>query len=257
MAKVSVASLAKAQPVPLPPGFSGTSTARAIAAGKAPLHLHAHDLTPGATLTVAPTHHAVLLYISQGEVAAGATPLPQASSALVERGATLTLTASTPAQILAFTSATPGNPESSARVHLLPRPHVPFTASLPGSPQVGGGMHFDASLATCPVWLHENHFPPSPAETPNTGAGIHCHSEDEIIVVTAGSIRLGNRTAGPGTALAIAADTLYSFLPGPDGLSFINFRAARPADIRFANGMSIDEVDYWATRLPRPEYIEA
>ena len=257
MAKVSVASVGKARPVPLPAGFSGPETALAVVAGeRAPLHLHLHDLAPGARLTVAPTHHAVVLHVWHGALSAGGAALPAASSALVERGASLTIIATEPGtQVLAFTSASPGNPQSTGRAHLLPRDRVPQSADLGGGSHVGGGMHADASLASCPVWLHENHFPPTPADTVDTGNGIHCHSEDEIIFITAGSMRLGNRPAGPGTALCIAADTLYSFLPGPDGLSFINFRAGRPGDIRFANGMAIDEVAYWATRLPTPEYL--
>jgi len=256
MAKVSIASVETAQPVPLPPAYRGPATARAVVAGdKAPLHLHLHDLASGETLTIAPTHHAVVAYIWHGAATAGTTALPTASSALVERGATLTLTASTPAQVLTFSSATPGNPESAGKSHLLPRPHVPHSADLGGASNVGGGIHADASLPTCPVWLHENHFPPIPADLVDTGSGVHSHSEDEIIFVTAGAMRLGNRTAGPGTALCIAADTMYSFLPSREGLSFVNFRAARPSDIRFANGTTVNEVAYWADRLPSPAYI--
>jgi hypothetical protein len=118
-------------------------------------------------------------------------------------------------------------------------------------------MHADADCEGCAVWLHENHFPGSPGLPPEEQQrGVHSHSEDEIIFVIAGDIRLGTRLYGPGTALAIAADTLYSFTPGPKGLSFINFRAGRPGDIQFANGMRIDEPGYWRERLPRPEYLE-
>ena len=48
----------------------------------------------------------------------------------------------------------------------------------------------------------------------------------------------------------------FSLSPGPDGLSFINFRAGRPGDIRFANGPAMNEPAYWQARLPRPEYLE-
>jgi hypothetical protein len=122
---------------------------------------------------------------------------------------------------------------------------------------VGGGIHADSGCKTCEVWLHENHFPGDrPQLTPEEEKrGVHSHSEDEIIFVTDGQIRLGTRLYGPGTAVAIAADTLYSFAVGPEGLSFINFRAAMPSDIKFANGMSMSETGYWQERLPRPEYV--
>ena len=69
-------------------------------------------------------------------------------------------------------------------------------------------------------------------------------------------MRLGGKLVGPGTALAIAADTLYSFTPGPEGLSFVNFRAHRPGDIRFVEGPSMSETGIWREILPRPEYLE-
>jgi hypothetical protein len=118
-------------------------------------------------------------------------------------------------------------------------------------------MHFAADCPTCEIWLHENHFPGMAAPTPEEQSrGVHSHSEDEIIFVTAGRIRLGTRLHGPGTALAIAADTLYGFTAGPEGLSFINFRAGRPGDIRFASGMAISETGYWQERVTRPDYLE-
>ena len=85
--------------------------------------------------------------------------------------------------------------------------------------------------------------------------GVHCHSEDEILCVTSGRVRLGNRVFYAGTAVAIAADTLYSLSAGPEGMSFINFRAATPGDIRFAGGMAMSETQYWQDRLPRPGYL--
>src|SRR5579864_6491175 len=122
---------------------------------------------------------------------------------------------------------------------------------------VGGGMHADSGCTTCEVWLHENHFP---AGRPQLTAeeekrGVHSHSEHEVIFITDGQIRLGNKLYGPGTAVAIAADTLYSFTPGPEGLSFINFRAGTPGDIQFANGMAISETGYWRDRQMKPEYV--
>ena len=89
----------------------------------------------------------------------------------------------------------------------------------------------------------------------NEARGVHSHTEDEIIFVTDGEIRLGTRIYGPGTALAIAANTFYGFTAGPAGLRFVNFRARAPGDIRFANGGSMSETAYWRERLSRPEYV--
>ncbi|MBV1687676.1 hypothetical protein KRR38_08300 [Novosphingobium sp. G106] len=110
---------------------------------------------------------------------------------------------------------------------------------------------------TCEVWLHENHFPgrATPMTPEEEKRGVHSHSEDEIIFVIDGEIRLGNKLYGPGTAVAIAADTLYSFTTGPKGLSFINFRAGAPGDIQFANGPAISETGYWKDKQLTPEYV--
>jgi hypothetical protein len=121
-----------------------------------------------------------------------------------------------------------------------------------------GGLHADSDCPSCSVWLHENHFPPAePLTEEQQKGGVHSHSEDEIIFVVDGEMRLGNKPAGPGTALAISADTLYSFSPGPNGLSFINFRAGRPSEIKFANGHSMSETGYWREKVSRPDYLEA
>jgi hypothetical protein len=116
-------------------------------------------------------------------------------------------------------------------------------------------MHADSGCPTCEVWLHENHFPGGRSPLPEEEKrGIHSHSEDEIIFVIDGAIRLGNKLYGPGTAVAIAADTLYSFTTGPEGLSFINFRAGTPGDIQFANGVAISETGYWKEKQLTPRY---
>jgi quercetin dioxygenase-like cupin family protein len=65
---------------------------------------------------------------------------------------------------------------------------------------------------------------------PNSEAQAHGHSTAEIIYVTQGELRLGAHIAGPGTAIYIDANTLYGFKVGPEGATFLNFRAEpRPA----------------------------
>jgi hypothetical protein len=85
-------------------------------------------------------------------------------------------------------------------------------------------MHFaDSSCPTCTIWLHVSGF-----DRP-TRIGTHRHTEDELIFVTEGEMRLGRRTLGPGAALAIDKDTQYGFETGPAGLTFLNYRPVRPS----------------------------
>jgi len=261
MAKVTVVTRDKARPAPLPEGLRGACESLAYLAGTDdPLHLSLLTLAADGSLTIGPRAVDCLVYVWTGEAAASGVALPAGSSLLVEHGRTLDLAgAGQGAELLVYTAA-PGHaePRAGGHVHLLPASRVPRAEQLAGASGVGGGIHFDSGCATCEVWLHENHFPPSEPLTPEQEArGVHCHSEDEIIFVTAGSMLLGRRRVGPGTALAIHADTMYSFQTGPDGLSFVNFRAGTPGDIRFANGMAISETGYWREKLPRPDYLEA
>ena len=258
VARVSVITPERAMASDLPPGLAGTGRAEAYCAGPGrPIHLHLARLASQEKLVIGPMAGDCAAYVWQGEVAAGGTGLGAGSSMIVEHGARLSLTGAGPgdALVLCFAGTAPAT-KPGGTVHLLPAAQVPRMAAEPGSSGVSGGLHADSACPGCTAWLHENHFPGSMAPPPEQAArGIHSHSEDEIIFVTAGAMRLGARLVGPGTAIAIAAATLYSFTAGPEGLSFVNFRAAMPGDIRFAHGASISETGYWRERVGRPVYL--
>lgn len=59
---------------------------------------------------------------------------------------------------------------------------------------------------------------------PDSEIRLHSHDEDEIIYVLEGSMRINNRTAGPGSCLTIPGGVFYGFHAGPDGLRILNFR---------------------------------
>lgn len=59
---------------------------------------------------------------------------------------------------------------------------------------------------------------------PGEGASRHAHEQDEIIYVLAGELRFGARMVSAGDSVYIGGRTLYSFLAGPDGARFLNFR---------------------------------
>lgn len=261
MPKVSVVTLEKAHKVGAVPGCTGFPDALAYFTDeKSPLHLHLHRVAAGEALRIGPMATDCVAYVWRGALAAGGWRLEQGSSIVVEHGQAIEVEGGeAPAELLTFHAASPaGQARAGGHVHLLPRERVARNDDLGGGPlPVGGGMHADSSCPTCEVWLHENHFPGGspPATREEERRGVHSHSEDEIIFVTDGEIRLGTRLYGPGTAIAIAADTLYSFTTGPNGLSFVNFRAATPGDIRFANGMAISETGYWRDKGLKPNYV--
>ena len=71
------------------------------------------------------------------------------------------------------------------------------------------------------LYLHEARTPPDTEILP------HVHRTDEIIYVTEGEMHLGARVLRPGSSVYIPANTLYGFKAGPQGLTFLNFRAVR------------------------------
>jgi hypothetical protein len=251
MAKVSIATVDKAVRVPSPEG-TGQIESRALLSGPGqPIHLYVHELGRNANLTFTAELADIALFIWKGSLIANGTELTEKSSAVVERGRSLRVEAGDHgATVLAFSLGEEGK-SRGGHVHLLPSERVPRTEALGGNPGIGGALHADAQCPTCSVWLHENSYAMADKET-----AVHSHSEDEVIFVHTGSIRLGNRVYGPGTALAIAADTKYGFFSGPDGLGFVNFRGTSPTYTSGDGKTVMDEAELWRGLLGAPEYIE-
>jgi hypothetical protein len=253
MPKVSLGSTQSAPLVASPEGSSGPVQSRAVFAGdRDPIHLHLHRLEAGATMPFAGLPTDCLLYVWEGTIEAGGVTLGPRSSAIIEHGASLTAHASGDgATLLAFRMKDANqSARAGGHVHLMPGERAPRIGEINGK-RLGMALHADAQCPTCSLWLHENDFFDAGEET-----ALHSHSEDEVIFVRAGSIRLGNRLYGPGTALAIAANTKYGFFTGPDGLSFANFRGTSPT-YRTADGaMVLDEAELWHTHVGKPDYLE-
>ena len=58
---------------------------------------------------------------------------------------------------------------------------------------------------------------------------VHSHSQDEVIYIVDGEIRMGKRVLGPGSILLIPKDVQYQFTAGDDGVRFLNIRPG-PSD---------------------------
>ncbi len=253
MAKISIATLDDAKATEPPVGAAGEIQSRAFFEGESdPIHLYWHRLSPNATVEVSGDPADRLVYVWDGSVDAGGRPLATHSSAIVEFGASLTLRAGAGGATLLVFNVRARRPDDRAgqHVHLLPTEAVSRTESFYGSDGIGGGLHADAQCPTCRVWLHEQSYVHEGKET-----ALHSHSEDEVIFVTGGSIRLGNRVYGPGTALAVAANAKYAFFSGPGGLQFINFRGSSPTYTSADGAIVLDEAELWRSALGSPQYV--
>lgn len=217
------------------------------------LHMRAHQLPAGATLGVEGDGTDIVLYVWKGAANSGALNFAERASLIVENGASAVLTASPEgATILAFSGNANRAPASGGgHVRALPGDKVPRTLDMGGRGMAGGALHADATLPTCDIWLHENDFYHADYEVP-----VHSHTEDEIIFVRAGQMRLGNKLYGPGTTLAIAANTKYGFKAGPDGLSFVNFRVGSPSHVNADGSHIMDEGELWRKAVGSPTYLE-
>lgn len=260
MARISIISAQQASAIASPPGSGDGQTLAYLDGATDAIHLHVHEMESDTIIRLGPFSSHSAIFVWTGDIVADDRDLPAGSSLLLQAGAALDLTSRTgPVRLLCFAAhgVQSAGEAAPARIHLLPASQVPHYSDGPQGGGVRGALHADASFSPCPVWLHENHLSPPAADAPPTDAdaGIHSHAEDEVIFVTSGEMRLGNRLYGPGTSLAIAADTMYGFGVGPAGLSFVNFRGGLPDAIRFKNGMTVDEVGYWRSRCASPTYV--
>ncbi|MET0241528.1 MAG: hypothetical protein ABW184_16675 [Sphingobium sp.] len=249
MPRVSIGTLDRAVATPPPAGIDGPVEAHAYFNGERdPIHLHVLRVREGSALRLDAGDVDRLAYVWEGTVEAGGRLLDKGSSFIVEHGAALDVAAGdADAAIVIFWGNRPRTTTlAGGHVRLLPRERVPRIP--PNASGTSGALHSDGSCGTSALWLNENSLggradAPSPQEAQR---GIHAHPEDEIIFVTEGQVRLGAKLYDRGTAIAVAANTLYGFSPGPDGVSFITFRSGPADTIRFAAGGDFVESTYFS-----------
>jgi len=256
MAKVAVREIAKLRlAVELPDQFAvdgPVSVRPAFERPSDPIHFYAMDMKPGGLATVRGGERGCLAYVFDGAIEVGHRRLDRGSIFVVEHRAAMCVEAAKQdATLLIFAvgeacAATPTRPGGHA--HLLPSADVPRCEDFFGDGRVGGAVLADAACPSCELWLHESSVRRAGFPTP-----LHSHNEDEVIVVIDGEIVLGSRTYGPGTVIAVAQDTLYEFSAGEHGLTFINFRPARPIYVPAKPGApKIDERDHYLQHMPAP-----
>jgi len=248
MAKIAVRTTDEA---PSTQTADGVETRALFERERDPIHVHVHRLAGAAAITLdaAPTDR--VLYVWHGAVAAGGATLDTGSAMIVERGAELELAASAAGAELVSFACTGAACAGGGHLHLLPSDRVPRTTTTAGL-NIGSALFADSRCPTCRVWLHET-------ELREAGAPIeiHSHSEDEVIFVTAGSIKLGHSLRGPGTALFVAANTNYGFSSGADGLTFINFRPSSPTYSSADGSLVLNEADFFIEHVGKPQFLEA
>ena len=256
MARIAIRSIDEAAGGPLPPGLAlDKGEAFPVLAGRdVPIPLYRLRLEQGGRLRVDDAGGGTALYVRSGEIAVGNVAAEAGSSVIVEHRASAEIEARAASELICFMIGEPNLAEISragGHVHVLPAGSVPRCPDFDGQGRVGGALHADSNCPTCEMWLHETVLQPGGHETP-----VHSHDEDEVIVVIGGEILLGRRPYGPGTAIAIARDTLYGFHSGEGGLAFINFRPRSPVYVPADKSRApVDERDFNLARMAAPEPV--
>jgi quercetin dioxygenase-like cupin family protein len=127
-----------------------------------------------------------------------------------------------------------------AKLQIIDVAAMPWMAAKAGIERASGESTIepanqDADERMC----HRVHHPGSETDLqmfevrvpPNYVVESHAHDEDEIVFVLEGEMVLGARVVKAGSSAMIPGKTLYGFSAGPNGLTFLNFRARR--DVTF------------------------
>jgi hypothetical protein len=195
-----------------------------------------HALAKGQELSIADEKVSHVIYVWRGSVKIAGQKLESGSVVAVEVSGELNLLASEDALLIDFHEREPNtSSKSGGSVHIVPGDGVKG-----GEDEIGLGFHtayLDAQCPQCDVWFHESRF------YPEKEVMRHYHTEDEVIFVCSGELHLGRRVLTPGTALAIAANTPYSFKSGKEGVSIVNFRPKSPTVVLFVEGKATRVLD--------------
>jgi hypothetical protein len=221
-------------------GSGKISTAQVVHGVRRPVLFSMHRLESGATVSWQnPTRDHVVVIWEGRAIIGQKESLSTDDVLIVEHGARVTLHCEGSRTVLLhFECSSSGVLPNKAggNYHLIRKTDVRAGKDLAKS-ETFHELYADSGCPTCEVWLHASHFPRL------YQGSLHSHTEDEIILVTNGEMCVGSARYGRGTALAIDANTIYTFKGGDNGLSFLNFRPSHPFYIS-ATGEKIDEMRY-------------
>lgn len=203
--------------------FIGEVAARQVSPDGASLWLVTADLAAGSELRWGTEHGDEAVYVRSGSLTVDGRVCPADGAVVVEAGVAATAIAESDTSV----------------VHVGPTDSAPPTDGLRGpADSEGRGVRIvgsdgiwatvdetqrtrffsDASAPTNRLWLLATDRPQY------FESSAHSHSQDELIHVLRGEIRVGRRIVGVGDTLWVAADRRYKLYSGDDGVHFINYR---------------------------------
>jgi hypothetical protein len=192
---------------------TGLRGARLLSPADARLWLAVLELDAGGELRSGTGGEA--LYVFEGEMAVDGRTCPAGGAIVVEPGVEARLEARGAVRAAHFGSRDGGAAGPGRDVHVI-GPRGSWTSGrLEGVEAV---WFTDSTCPTCRIAF----FLVSAAGAHR--GPPHSHTQDEIIFLIDGSLRMGARQYGPGTALSIRGGTRYALEGPPGGHRFLNFR---------------------------------
>lgn len=201
----------------------GGCTARRVSPDEASLWLVTANLTAGTQLRWGSEHGDEAIFVRSGSLIVDGRTCPVDGAVIVEAGVAVGATAASDTSIVHVGPADPAPPTDGLRgpadtagrgVRVVGPDGV--WATVDGTQRTR--FFSDASSPTNRLWLlatdRSQYFESS----------AHSHSQDELIHVLRGEIRVGRRVVGEGDTLWVAADRRYKLYSGDDGVHFINYR---------------------------------
>lgn len=167
------------------------------------------------------------MYVLSGELKVGKHSCPPGSALLLEAHAQPVLEVSQDTELIHVGSRLPAGQGGS--VHLV-GPRGWFHSGE--REKVDATWFADGTCPTCRIAFFSVARPPAP-ERPGP---VHTHSQDEIIHVLEGQVRLGARRFGAGTSLCIPAEVRYALTIGDVGAKFLNYRPLPSHQTYFERG---------------------
>lgn len=200
----------------------GPGRGRAASPPGASIGFCALELDAGSSLRWDAGHGDEALYVESGELEVDGRRCPGGGAIVIEAGAAAAVVARSASRVLQMgaregAAAQAQLPQSGApEIHVV-GPRGTFEAIEPGRDT---RFFADATCPRCSLWLLFT------ARTFGYESPVHSHSQDELVYVLRGEVRVGSLTAGPGSSIFVAADQPYQFRSGPEGFAFLNYRRA-------------------------------
>jgi hypothetical protein len=194
---------------------AGLIDARLLTPPAHPLWLVDLTLDAGGTLGWTLDRGDEAVYLLSGSARVDGRVCPEGGAIVVESGVPAALTALTPVRAAHFGTRHPPHGDGEA-VHVFGPGGEWRSGQLEG---VNAVWFTDSTCPTCRAAFFV-------VDAPDRFRGpAHSHSQDEIIYLIGGGVRMGAHTHREGTALSIPADVRYAFDGLEGGHRFLNFRA--------------------------------